>query len=94
MNAKPDFPKITSTELDLIGRIGDRAREMTKGKIVRPKSAWVMDIDAWHSKEPLDLQKLLDFDTFNFLHDVIGIMNHLDRRTGEIDHRFMPRSAR
>lgn len=94
MNAKPDFPKITSTELDLIGKIGKRARGMTMSFIKRPQSAWVMDVDACHRSCPLKLAELLAADDFNFMHDVIGIMKHLNRMTGKLEDCFLPRFAK
>jgi hypothetical protein len=54
-----------------------------------------MDITATHANgTPLDLQKLFDFDAFNFAHDVIGILRHLDRETGKLGGCFLPRCAR
>jgi len=43
---------------------------------------------------PLDLERLLAFDEFNFLHDVCGMLHHMDRRTCELDPAFLPRCAR
>jgi hypothetical protein len=42
---------------------------------------------------PLDLDKLLTADDFNFSHDVFGIARHINRRTGEIEDFFVPRCA-
>lgn len=53
-----------------------------------------MDITAVHLNGcPLDLEKLLAADDFNFLHDVYGIMGHIDRNTGELRDCFLPRCA-
>lgn len=53
-----------------------------------------MDITAVHCNGcPLNLQKLLDFDDFNFLHDVYGISRHVNRETGELKDSFLPRCA-
>lgn len=41
----------------------------------------------------LDLAKLLEADEFNFLHDVGGIVRHIDRETGKLRHHFLPRCA-
>jgi hypothetical protein len=55
----------------------------------------MMDITACHCNgTPLNLEKLLAFDDFNFAHDVVGIRTHINRRTGEINDCFLPRSAR
>jgi hypothetical protein len=51
-----------------------------------------MDISACHANgNPLDLQRLLDADGLNFVHDVAGIGSHLDRRTGKLEGCFRPR---
>ncbi|WP_414462924.1 hypothetical protein [Hyphomicrobium sp. DY-1] len=42
---------------------------------------------------PLDLDRLLAADNFNFLHDVFGISRHLDRETGKLQNHFRPRYA-
>ncbi len=53
-----------------------------------------MDITACHANGcPLDLQKLLAADDFNFTHDVFGISRHLNRKTGQLEDCFVPRCA-
>ncbi len=54
-----------------------------------------MDIIATHTNGcPLDLQKLLNADAFNFAHDIVGINNHIDRETGELKNCFLPRCSK
>ncbi|MFZ2949003.1 MAG: hypothetical protein WA003_05920, partial [Desulfuromonadaceae bacterium] len=54
-----------------------------------------IDITATHANGcPLDLDKLLAADDSNFLHDVIGIIRHIDRRNGQLINCFLPRFAR
>ena len=43
---------------------------------------------------PIDFDRLLGFDDFNFTHDVLGIDRHLDRDTGQLNNMFRPRSSR
>src|SRR4026207_2396173 len=51
-----------------------------------------MDISAVHlNGNPLKLQELLYADEANFLHDILGIRRHLNRRTGELEDFFSPR---
>lgn len=51
-----------------------------------------MDLSATHCNgNPLRLDDLLAADDFNFLHDVCGIMKHLDRDTGKLTGGFTPR---
>lgn len=53
-----------------------------------------MDVTAAHCNGcPLDLERLLAFDDFNFNHDVFGIRRHLNRETGELENHFVPRCA-
>lgn len=51
-----------------------------------------MDITATHANGcPLRLDDLLAADEFNFGHDVFGIRNCLDRKTGKLMRNFLPR---
>lgn len=51
-----------------------------------------MDVTAVHANgNPLRLDDLLAADDFNFLHDLVGIENHLDRDTGTLRNCFVPR---
>ena len=53
-----------------------------------------MDVTACHANGcPLDLVKLLAAPRFDFIHDVGGIRQHLDRETGELRDCFLPRCA-
>lgn len=53
-----------------------------------------MDLTACHANGcPLDLTKLLRFEDAQFIHDVVGIRNHLDRTTGTLLDHFLPRCA-
>lgn len=48
-------------------------------------------LSACHANgNPLDFQKLLDFDNFNFSYDIFNIYNHLDRQTGKLIGIFSP----
>jgi len=40
----------------------------------------------------LDLNKLHRFDDMNFVHDLVGIRNNLDYKTGRLRDCFLPRS--
>jgi hypothetical protein len=55
----------------------------------------VMDIEACHCNGcPLDLERLLAAQDYDFAHDVFGIARHIDRSTGELTGCFEPRFAR
>jgi hypothetical protein len=54
-----------------------------------------MDIAACHlNGNPLDLDKLLHADSFNFHHDAFGIRRNVDRTTGKIENFFSPRCSK
>lgn len=51
-----------------------------------------MDLTACHCNGcPLDLQRLLEIRDFDFIHDVAGIRNNIDRTTGKLKGFFLPR---
>jgi hypothetical protein len=79
----------THEEAELIRNIVSRAQELG---MTNDRLGSIMDIDACNSNgTPLNLKQFLAFDDFNFAHDFIGIQNHIDRRTGELQHCFLPR---
>ncbi len=52
----------------------------------------LMDIEATHlNGNPLRLKDLFEADNFNFMHDIIGIHNHIDRESGKLTRGFSPR---
>lgn len=54
----------------------------------------VMDLtaaDGVNGNDPLDWERLLAADDFNFLHDIGGISRHINRDTGELMNCFLPR---
>lgn len=53
-----------------------------------------MDLIATHANGcPIDFNKLFNFGRFDFMHDISGIVRHLDRRSGELTGFFLPRCA-
>ena len=54
----------------------------------------MMDISAAHKSQPLDIDRWLAADDSNFMHDLIGIHNHINRETGKLENAFMPRFAK
>lgn len=54
-----------------------------------------MDLTACHCNgNPIDFEKLLSFDDFNFNHDIFGITNCINRRTGKLENCFVPRCSK
>lgn len=86
----------TPSECHIIKQIAQRY------KTLRESLGWqtdlldvVMDITATHMNGcPLDLQKLLSAQEMDFAHDVAGIREHLDRKTGRLENCFLPRYAK
>jgi hypothetical protein len=79
-------------DLLVIGKIADRAMDYTGGK---HRIDIVMDLEATHNNGcPLDLEKMLAFDSFNFMHDIHGINQNINRETGKLENCFLPRCAR
>jgi hypothetical protein len=80
-------------ESDLISKIAERVLNMGIFPGLK-KTDLMMDITACHCNgNPLDLEKLLAADDFNFLHDVGGIRRHLNRTTGKLLECFSPRCS-
>ena len=64
-------------------------------QIYKDRIDMYMDVTATHQNGcPLKLKELLAADDFNFFHDIYGIYNHLDRKTGELKNCFLPRFAK
>jgi hypothetical protein len=76
----------------LIRRIAHRASVLfTEHGVPRDEVDIQMDVAATHCNGcPLRLKELLNADEFNFAHDMAGIRDHLDRKTGKLK-KFLPR---
>lgn len=95
-NAVQDYVRFDASkeDADAITLIVNRAMALAKkhGNPIHDKLSLRMDVTACHCNGcALDLQKLLAFDDFNFVHDVFGIRNHIDRETGKLTRCFLPR---
>lgn len=81
--------KTSSSDRDLIYKIVDRVRLMMPNADPVEVS---MDIAACHTNgNPLRLADLLEAPDFDFGHDINGIRNHIDRKTGKLRGHFLPR---
>jgi hypothetical protein len=77
-------------------RIAEIIRRAIRLELIssREKLDATMDLTACHANgTPLDFDKLLRFDDFNFAHDVAGIRRHMNRDTGQLTHCFLPKCA-
>ena len=84
----------------LVQKIVDRFQKLTtksnpRARLSKAKLELVLDIVACHMNGcELDLEKLLNFDDFNLVHDVAGIRNRIDRNTGQINGCFLPKCSK
>lgn len=53
-----------------------------------------MDLNVARKEFNMDLDQLLNFDSFNFIHDVLGIARNINRNTKRIKNCFLPRCAK
>lgn len=80
----------SKADYETIVKIADRAEKL--GRVGFDRMSTIMDLNACHSNGmPLDLERLLAADNFNFTHDVFGISCHINRRTGKMENLFVPR---
>ena len=81
----------------LISAIADRALKIGHSHqpdFRRTKLDVAMDIECCCETIPIDLEKLLVADDFNFIHDVFGIARHLNRETRKMEDCFVPRTVK
>ncbi len=88
--------KVTKDDAKVIDQIVDRAMQeigiRALGGVDHGRTGVSMDITAVHaSDQPLRLSELLGADSFNFSHDICGIVLHIDRKTGRTRDCFVPR---
>ena len=89
--------RITIADRMLVNLIVVRARALYASlEIEDAPSAGdlTMDLVATHANGcPMDWSKLLDAKDFSFIHDVAGIVRHINRRSGKLGGCFFPRCA-
>lgn len=91
-----NYGRLNNDDADLIFEIVDRYVKMAEyrkfPRINRLKLT--MDITVTHLHIcTLDLKRFLEFPDFDFVHDIYGIYNHIDRDTFKMGC-FLPRCAR
>ena len=85
------WDKLTHSDLAKVNQAVDRALELLPWESM--KMDLHMDLTASVIQGHINLDKLLTFDDSNFIHDVVGVVQHLNRQTGEMMNCFLPRSA-
>ena len=88
------YENITKEESKIVARIVQRAQKLLKKKLDIMSEN--MDITAAHCNngDGLRLKEFLEADAFNFIHDYVGINNHIDRKTGKLTKGFLPRFSK
>ncbi|KKN25371.1 hypothetical protein LCGC14_0885310 [marine sediment metagenome] len=82
------WSKLLKDEIEAISKIATRAvEEGFDGS----KATLNMDLSACHIVTPLRLHDLLTAEGSNFLHDIYGITDNIDRETGKMLNCFSPR---
>lgn len=72
--------------------ITERAEKL--GILAKDKFSLKMDLFYTNEEIPLDFERLLNADNFNFSHDIVGIQNNFNRKTLSMDNFFLPRFAK
>lgn len=80
--------KINKEDLIIIDKITKRAAKTITDLNVMNTN---MDITAVHIDSPLRLEDFLNAPDMDFVHDVVGIHNNLNRQTGKLENCFLPR---
>jgi len=84
---------INTADFSLLVEVARRARhELTD--YPDDHHTLVMDLNACHSNGCLlDFRGLLTASPFELSHDIYGIREHINRRTGKLENCFVPRYA-
>lgn len=72
-------------------KVAERAEKM--GIYHGERFSLLMDIENADKVFNLRLEELLNADDFNFAHDIVGIVNNIDRRNPVDFNLFVPRFA-
>jgi hypothetical protein len=88
MNNEIVFATFSPDERTAVTTIIDRVTEIIPGV---DRLSLHMDLAAVHRSTPLDLQRLSEASVIHLVHDVTGIVSHLDRDTGKLQDCFLPR---
>jgi hypothetical protein len=80
--------------MDYILEIADRALGLYREFGLQDNKLTVtMDLEFAHHAVTIDLPGLLAADNETFAHDVFGIRRHINRKTGQLEGCFLPRTA-
>lgn len=76
---------------ETINKVVDRTDELN---ICTDRFTLFMDLTIAWEKLNIDLDKLLTFKDIDFVHDIRGIQNQIDRKTKSFLNDFLPRCSK
>lgn len=76
-------------KFELIVEIAERAEEL--GLLMFDRFSLIMDLEVASDEFNLRLEQLLNADKSNFIHDICGIQNNINRQTKKFENFFIPR---
>jgi len=85
------YNSLSNSDLSLIDNCVDRASPLLPSLL---RCDIELSLCKAHSAKPLNLEGLLASSDKDFIHDVTGIVRHVDRVTGDLGHCHCPRSGR
>ena len=89
------WEQLTDQDVRPIHELAVRASKLAaRESVTYPVLDASMDITAVHLHTPLDLNALACANDLEFAHDVFGILQHINRHTGELENGFTPRFAK
>lgn len=88
--AKADINSISVEDMAFIDQCVERACPLVQ---CISRCDLALSLCYAHLAEPLHLERLLSSTDANFLHDIVGVVLHIDRNTGCLEDGFLPRFA-
>lgn len=86
------MPKLSKEQYETIYKICERAEALNASDTGR--MVLVLDLSNVAQKYEIDLDELLNFPDYDFVHDISGIQKHFNRSSMVFENRFVPRSMR
>ena len=77
--------------IKLFNKVVDRA--VNELDVYKDEVSYRCDLLTAHTDIGLDFEKLLAFPIYDFVHDMRGIANNVDRYKNKVENGFVPRCA-
>ena len=82
---------IGKEEWDVVCKVMDKASALFPNY---KRITMGLDLLNAHDDVGIDFSRLLAFDNMDFIHDIMGIRNNMNRETGKLENCFLPRCAK